>query len=62
MIKNIEEASISLCDNGFLLQFSYTDEVERYQNKRMIFATKQELYDYLDLIIEARNKHGNPSL
>lgn len=61
-MKNLEEATISFCDNGFMLQFSYQDEHNDYQSKRMVFSTRSGLYDYLDAIIEARNKHVNPGL
>lgn len=62
MITSIEEMTVNFCDNGFMLQFSYTDEVDRYKNKRMVFATKQEVYAYIDTLLEARNKHANSSL
>jgi len=62
MIKNVEEVNVTFCDNGFLALFNYSDEADRYQTKRMIFATKQELYSYFDLLIEVRNKNGNSSI
>ncbi len=61
-MKNLDEATISFCDNGFMLQFSYQDEHDNYQAKRMVFTTKDNLYDYLDLLIKTRNKHADPSL
>lgn len=61
MITSIEEITVNFCDNGFMLQFSYTDETDRYKNKRMVFATKQEVYTYIDSLLAARNKHGNTS-
>ena len=61
-MKNLEEATISFCDNGFMLQFSYQDDHSDYQAKRMVFATQSDLYDYLDLLIKTRNKHANPGL
>ena len=41
MITSIEEMTVNFCDNGFMLQFSYTDEADRYKNKRMVFPTAQ---------------------
>jgi len=62
MITSIEEINVTFCDNGFLVQFNYSDEADRYQTKRMIFATKQELCSYFDLLIEVRDKNANSSL
>ncbi len=61
-MKNLEDANISFCDNGFMLTFSYRDDRDDYQTKRMVFTTIAELYSYLDLIIAARNKYVNPGL
>ncbi len=59
-MKNIEEVTISLCDNGFMLQFSYQDDRNDYQSKRMVFTHTNELYAYLDMLFEARINNGNP--
>lgn len=58
MIKNLDEITISLCDNGFVVQISGENEQDRYQTKKMVFVTRQQMYDYLDTLID----HANSSI
>lgn len=61
-MKSIEEVTIGFYDDGFVLNFSYQDDHSDYQNRRMVFTTRSDLYDYLDLLIKTRNNHANPGL
>ena len=55
MIKNLDEITISLCDNGFVVQISGENELDRYQTKKMVFVSRNQMYDYLDTLIDNAN-------
>jgi hypothetical protein len=55
MIKNLDEITISLCDNGFVVQISGENELDRYQTKKMVFVSREQMYDYLDTLIDNAN-------
>lgn len=55
MIKNLDEITISLCDNGFVVQISGENEQDRYQTKKMVFVSRNQMYDYLDTLIDNAN-------
>jgi len=61
-MKNIEEVTIGFYDNGFVLSFSYRDDRDDYQTKRMVFMNIAEVHNYLDQLVAAHNKHGNISV
>jgi hypothetical protein len=61
-MKNLEDATISFCDNGFMLSFSYIDARGEYKSVRRVFTTTMELYTYLDLIVAAKNSNDNTSI
>jgi hypothetical protein len=61
-MKNIEEVTIGFYDNGFVLSFSYRDDRDDYQTKRMVFMNIAEVHNYLDQLVAAHNKHGNTSI
>jgi hypothetical protein len=62
MIKNLEEATITFCDNGFMLAFAYTDGNDNYHNRRMVFVTAAEMYNYITKLSDAKKSYGNTSI
>jgi hypothetical protein len=62
MIKNLEEATITFCENGFMLAYNYTDGENNYQNKRRVFASAVDMYEYINKLTEAKKANGNTSI
>lgn len=61
-MKNLTEVTIGLCDNGYLVQYSYENEHGRYEEKKLVFLTRLDLFNYLGSLMDASDAHGNTGI
>lgn len=61
-MKNLEEVTIRLCDNGFLVEYSFENEYDRYENKKLVFNNRSDMLNLLNSLIDAKETNGNTGI